>query len=689
MSPSEPTDTVFLGVDPERFPGTCIAIRPRDGAFAIGRSGVARGPEREGLCLYSAVASGLALNPAAQSWAGVGRVVRARGTWTEAQRISHARRCGLSSFVEAQAFVETAETSTSSDPLAAMAAAAAVRVPNAELCVLVVDAGIGIYRFTGNRIEAVLRLGAGLPSLVGGNPLPGAAKPNSGPATLLELLAELYETDLSELEAPASASAVPFAGHDSQESFADGYYHWRVALCSQSPDGAQRAGLTRAALDVAARDIERLAATARQVVPDTPLLIVGSGCRPRRLREFMEQHLRAAVTVPDDTTAALGAAVLCAWANRPEGLLRLSGEPIRAEPNMDPESLARFIDDDRRDEVSKRIAASVSVPTMTAPLRPAGTGLDELVAPLELSDFLEDYADRQALVLRGDSGRFSEILDGDTLLRLVREVHERHPYAHEAGTSHIEMFEQGNYLPPAPPTRPYPPRWDEAESWDQAHRHGTSNGWTTTLRLSAAHHCHPTLAPLLWQLHEVFGTRCHINAYYSPGASGPGLDYHFDDTHVLVLQLEGSKYWELAPGPIRSPLERQRRLAQLNAGNTGTSSRHVWLSKGDALYVPAQTWHRPVALEGPSLHLTLAAGCQTGGDFLAWLGEQLAADEAFVGSVSQPSRDGAGSLALDRERLERVISGIRAHLEDRSVLDRFIADAERSARDKTALGSFR
>lgn len=109
-----------------------------------------------------------------------------------------------------------------------------------------------------------------------------------------------------------------------------------------------------------------------------------------------------------------------------------------------------------------------------------------------------------------------------------------------------------------------------------------------------------------------------VGVFYSPKGHGAGL--HYDAHHAWVVQLAGKKRWELSRTPaIENPPRHYRfdgneALRARNEQHPDLETRlfepselfAVELNAGDMLYMPPGTWHRPRALDGESLHLTLA-----------------------------------------------------------------------------------
>jgi lysine-specific demethylase/histidyl-hydroxylase NO66 len=101
-----------------------------------------------------------------------------------------------------------------------------------------------------------------------------------------------------------------------------------------------------------------------------------------------------------------------------------------------------------------------------------------------------------------------------------------------------------------------------------------------TIVLQGLHHLWPPLQRFCAQLERATSHRVQANAYLSP-AGAAGLAHHADTHEVLVLQVEGTKSWDVdGLGPLT-------------------------LAAGDVLYLPAGTGHAARAQEHHSLHVTI------------------------------------------------------------------------------------
>ncbi|NET58882.1 MAG: cupin, partial [Symploca sp. SIO2E6] len=142
-----------------------------------------------------------------------------------------------------------------------------------------------------------------------------------------------------------------------------------------------------------------------------------------------------------------------------------------------------------------------------------------------------------------------------------------------------------------------------------------------------------------------------VNAYCSwPGRQG--FSSHYDTHEVFILQVDGTKKWQVFGDTVKYPLPEQK--SSFLVPPEGEPDVSCILNPGDVLYIPRGHWHYAMALDEPSLHLTLGVHCQTGIDFLEWLVSELTKQEEWRQSL--PLRTANAPVAAEVEGLIEKLS---------------------------------
>jgi len=141
-----------------------------------------------------------------------------------------------------------------------------------------------------------------------------------------------------------------------------------------------------------------------------------------------------------------------------------------------------------------------------------------------------------------------------------------------------------------------------------------------TLRFTELELTHPKIASFVAAAATFLGVRGRpptVTSFVSPEKHG--FPWHFDSPHVFVMQIDGSKRWQLGRQRVHSPaflMEAEGTQAANTAallkqlGMTigdppaDTDCDEIILEPGDVLYMPPGIWHRAFAI-GKSIHLSV------------------------------------------------------------------------------------
>ncbi len=230
--------------------------------------------------------------------------------------------------------------------------------------------------------------------------------------------------------------------------------------------------------------------------------------------------------------------------------------------------------------------------------------LEDLISPIEPARFFAEYWEKRRLfVERGDPSFYSRLFtleDVDRALLVARSCPEDVLSVVPPQGSGKERQQ----LPVA--------RISRAQVY-QAFAEGS------TIRIGGVDRFCPPLALFHAALSQRLSAEISINLYLTPPSS-QGYVAHYDSHDVFILQLHGAKRWHLGepiyelPGLRHVPSACPR---QTIANTSPHLSENVLLRAGDLLYLPRGVYHKPVAEEESSLHLTVGVHPVYWGDLLA------------------------------------------------------------------------
>ena len=162
----------------------------------------------------------------------------------------------------------------------------------------------------------------------------------------------------------------------------------------------------------------------------------------------------------------------------------------------------------------------------------------------------------------------------------------------------------------------------------------------------------PRLSKLCHQIAEQTAEQVTAEAIVTGGTDSARQDVNTED--ICVLQIAGSKRWELCGPPIVNPLELPHR--RLHKAPRFSMKSYA---SGDFLFVPAGCWHRCENGPGRSLHVCIVLEPPCGRDVVDWLTSQLKADETFNGPLTRYAD--ASALASHEAVLKaRLIKQVKA-----------------------------
>ena len=187
------------------------------------------------------------------------------------------------------------------------------------------------------------------------------------------------------------------------------------------------------------------------------------------------------------------------------------------------------------------------------------------------------------------------VLDGFrglTLSRLLSNGLLRIPY--------VIMFKDGRMLPAADYTQDRSVYGRSVPGYLDRTAAGKMVDAGATVVFATVEHWVPELSGLVHDLGAAWRSACTASIFCTP-AHSTGLTWHRDDQHGVVLQVEGTKVWNVERA---APAGHWREEA-LGASFQPDSPVRLELRPGDALYLPPGVAHHPQTQDSASVHVTI------------------------------------------------------------------------------------
>ncbi|MFP5319679.1 MAG: JmjC domain-containing protein [Acidimicrobiia bacterium] len=266
------------------------------------------------------------------------------------------------------------------------------------------------------------------------------------------------------------------------------------------------------------------------------------------------------------------------------------------------------------------------------------------------ASFLEHHWARSPLHLPGDDATaFADLFTLDDVDHLVASSFARAPT--------FRLVRNGTPVPPARYTKTARVGGNDVAGVGDPRRVFQEFADGATIVLQGLQRYWPPITDLCRQLELELNFPVQANAYVTPPGS-QGLAVHYDTHDVFVLQVGGSKEWEVYDPVFPDPLPAQPWAARRQEPGPVTLS--VRLETGDFLYVPRGFLHSARAQADLSAHLTIGIHAETRHDVLRHVVEGAAETAGFRRSLPP-------GWASDEERLAKEVEMAIADL--RSWLD--------------------
>jgi ribosomal protein L16 Arg81 hydroxylase len=225
--------------------------------------------------------------------------------------------------------------------------------------------------------------------------------------------------------------------------------------------------------------------------------------------------------------------------------------------------------------------------------------LKDLISPVTLKNFFEQYWEKKPLFVRRNDLRFYQSLidfsDLDALMAVVRP-NERQVLIGKVEKDSADFFE---YI-----TEPQKFWATVTTAFDQGYTFG----------LLTIEQVYPKLRKFYCKIEDELGSIVSGSIYISP-PNTQGFAAHCDRDDVYAMQIWGKKRWEIWQ-PLDELSLNGGRLSAEDLSRQGLPVIDVWLEPGDLLYVPRGWIHRVSSGDSVSMHSTLVPDACTWRDLL-------------------------------------------------------------------------
>lgn len=273
-----------------------------------------------------------------------------------------------------------------------------------------------------------------------------------------------------------------------------------------------------------------------------------------------------------------------------------------------------------------------------------GFDLAKIIHPITVEEFFAEYYEKKPLhVKRNDPKYFEPLLTLEEIDRVITTLGLSHPA--------IECVNAKNPITSGEYT--FPSGMIDVTRLYQHFANGA------TIILPQLHDRVAPLAHLCRAMEVQMSARFQTNIYLTPGGEFQGFKTHFDSHDVFVLQITGSKLWQIFDTAVELPYRGMR----FNPAETtaGEMTAEFEIMPGDTYYLPRGIMHHASTQAGGSLHATLGVLHTSWTDLvveaIAQLGMQdVAFRKALPPGFAQGTFDREAARAHFRTLVEKVAS---------------------------------
>ena len=257
---------------------------------------------------------------------------------------------------------------------------------------------------------------------------------------------------------------------------------------------------------------------------------------------------------------------------------------------------------------------------------PRRIGFRDLLAPVTPEEFLDGYFDRKPLHLAGSADRFAEVFSWDRAAALLGMT-----MLWTASTLRVVL--DGKVLSPNAYCSPQADRAGAMVSQPDPMRVQALIRKGATISIHAVETLTPEIAAVAAALQCRLDGEAVCNIYCS-WQGHQGFPSHFDFHDVFVLQIAGTKVWNIYERRFEQAanVEGFRSDSFSDAENAkarGPVQMEATMTPGDVLYIPRGQYHDALATSEASMHLTFGVEFLSGFYFLGAIARGLQQDPSF------------------------------------------------------------
>jgi len=289
--------------------------------------------------------------------------------------------------------------------------------------------------------------------------------------------------------------------------------------------------------------------------------------------------------------------------------------------------------------------------------------LASLLLPYAPESFFSRFWEQSYLFVKRDQPRYYDsLITAADLENIISNPDSRYPA--------IRIAKGGNYYAPEAYTRNVKHGDETFAGVPDVNRIIEEYRRGATIALPAIHRTWKALGSLCEHLQSTLDHAAHANVYLTPG-NAKGFTPHYDIHEVFVLQIAGSKRWQLYEPVITLPHRTQLFRPEHFTGQAPMTE--IELNAGDMLYLPRGILHSTTTAESYSAHVTIGVTVYTWADLLKELLSSAIDDEDMRRALPPGFASRSELKSVLRDRMLASLNTLPANMNPDRLIDSFTA----------------
>lgn len=237
---------------------------------------------------------------------------------------------------------------------------------------------------------------------------------------------------------------------------------------------------------------------------------------------------------------------------------------------------------------------------------------ESVISPIKEDEFFKNYWNKKFLYVEGDTNKFSHLLSWEKINHLLEYQRMNYP--------RLRLVKDGVTVKPENYFEFTDSHYKNAPQIQRL-KFGKVSEYLrqgNVLIIDAISEAIPEIYKFTRNFEWRLGDRVQSNCYIAWNQS-EGFDTHWDNHDVFVIQILGSKKWRIYGQTRKAPLRYENLKHE-------APKKAIWekvISAGDIIYLPRGCWHDAIAVDGPTVHISIGVHKLKGHSYLKWLSNEL------------------------------------------------------------------